>query len=455
MRSVRTPGCENLALLLGALAIGCGPELPPLVATSPRSVILLTADTLRADQLGAYGATGVPTPNLDALAARGQRVERAYTPFPKTAPALASLMTGRYPAEHSVQGNGFDLPGAEQTLAELLERAGYRTAAFVSSHVVKSRYGLVQGFDHYDDTLPDPVKNRDMNERTAGALVDAVEAKLETGAEPLFLWVHFIDPHGPYTPPDYLEIVRKLSETGEGARELRISEKNYVRGKIPAYQALEGIEAPAVYEALYQHEIAFMDEQIGRLMTLLRARGVLDDALVIFTADHGEALGEQGYYFQHGNSLLEAELRIPLLFAGPGVAPGARAEPMSLIDVLPTVLAFVGLPAQDGVSGQAIDLARLAPEAPSNRRLLAGREGESAVYEGHNKFIVSDGKPNPRLYDILGDPLETRNLADALPAWAEPLVEAAAKRPEPGLGGDEEAVDAETAHMLRALGYTD
>jgi arylsulfatase A-like enzyme len=189
-----------LRAAIAALVV-CGVALlaPCAPAPSQVSLLLITLDTTRADHLGAYGLSRARTPHLDRLAAEGIRYQRAYSPAPITLPAHASLMTGLYPFEHGVRDNGsFRLSERAVTLAEILQRHGYRTGAAVGAFVLDRRFGLAQGFDHYDDAMP-PERSAGQfgfTERRAPAVTDAALAWLdEQHNHPFFLWVHYFDPH--------------------------------------------------------------------------------------------------------------------------------------------------------------------------------------------------------------------------------------------------------------------
>src|SRR5882724_5289125 len=224
--------CAALAATLATAACAGAPARPAAPAATTPSVIFITVDTLRADRLGSYGSTGTKTPRLDELGKESVVFRRAYATLPRTAPALSSLMTGHYPSTHGVRRNGAVLVASQVTLAERLREAGYTTAAFVSNKVMNSKHGLEQGFALYDENLPDPVVTRDESERVATKLVDAALAWADRPhTKPVFLWAHFIDPHGPYTPPGF------ESKNSPAARALPVSKANFDIDAIPAYQA--------------------------------------------------------------------------------------------------------------------------------------------------------------------------------------------------------------------------
>jgi len=295
-----------LALLLLAAACGEAPPAgaPPAAAPAAPTVLLLTLDTTRADRLGCYGDEGARTPRLDALAAAGLRCARAWSPAPLTLPAHATLLSGLWPATHAARLNGAAALGQDVLLlSEVLSARGFATGASVGSFVLDARFGLSQGFDAYRGP---PAENLGQEpeyvERPADAVADDALAFLAgvPRERPLFLWVHFFDPHQPLRAP-----------------------ARHAAGAVDAYAA----------------EIAFCDEQAGRLLDALAPRR----PIVLVAADHGEGLGQHGEA-THGLLLHEATQRVPLLLAGPGVPRGVLQAPAGLIDVPATVLDALGLP---------------------------------------------------------------------------------------------------------------
>jgi arylsulfatase len=334
-----------VACALALLAVGgsCTPTAPE--PDAPRLLLLLTVDTLRADRLGAYGSPRGLTPHLDALAADSLVFELAYAPAPFTVPSLVSLHTGRYPAELGLQINLSELRPDVATLAGTLAANGWKTAAVVSNVVLRQRDDLARGFEIWDDTMEETEAVRLWRERTALPttdaalrLVDLWRSDPEVSGRPLFLWVHYQDPHGPYTPPPgwrerYTEQEQRLAPD----RSLPEVVGSYGEGGIPRYQLLEDRHEASWYRAGYAAEIAWMDEQVGRLLGALHERGLA--SRVVFAADHGEAMGEHDFWFSHGHHLTDEAVRVPLMLKLPGLAPGRRRDVASLVDVLPTLLA--------------------------------------------------------------------------------------------------------------------
>jgi choline-sulfatase len=416
-----------LALASLAGAPGCGPggasARPP---ARPRSVVLVTIDTLRADRLGCYGYGPARTPTLDGLASRGTRFATAVVHVPLTGPSHASILTSRTPLAHGMRDNGgYVLPPSVRSVAEDFAEAGYRTGAFVSGFPLKRRFGLDRGFETYDDQLP---RGKDARrtayvERTADRTTDAAVRWLDglpsaPSSAPFFLWVHYFDPHAPY-------------------------------------------EAPAEYTlgaaSPYDGEISFVDTELARLLRKVEERSG-GSALVLVTADHGESLGEHGED-THGIFVYDSTIRVPFLLAGPGVPAGVVSETVARgIDVAPTLLDYAGL-ADGAMEGRSLRQAaegESLPDAPAyseslHPQLQYGWAPLHAWRTARFKFIEA---PRSELYDLRADPGETHDLsaveADEAAKMRAALDEMMAEADTPDASRD---VDAETTERLAALGY--
>lgn len=434
------PRWHPLAAALGLLAaVGCGrgAGTPATPAARPRHLVVVTIDTLRADRLGAYGSTTVPTPHFDRLASEGVRAVDASAHVPITRPSHASLFTGRYPAEHGVRDNiSLPLAGDVPTLAAALKAQGFATAAFVSTFVLTSASGLARGFDHYDDALEGAAgaggaTSIGQAQRRGDATLDRVEQWLdartaEERAKRTALWVHLYDPHDPYEPPEPF--------------------------------------ASRFADRLYDGEVAWTDTLLGRLRSSLEARQLWNDALVVVTADHGEALGEHGET-GHGFFAYETTLRVPLVLRGPGVPAGTTFAPtLRLIDVAPTVLELLGLPVLDGATGRSL-AAPVTGGAPGPPQTTYAESLTPLVhYQWSDLRVLRDGRwkyilaPRPELYDLTADPGELTDLSASNPATArrlraelEGLLKAERARALDATSRP--ALSAETLQKLGALGY--
>ncbi|MBI2841628.1 MAG: sulfatase [Acidobacteria bacterium] len=323
-----------------------------------RNVLLITVDTLRADHLGCYGYPLETSPTIDRLAGQSVLFENAYCQIPKTNPSLATIMTGLYPSTHKILQLQLNLPDAYITLAEALHARGYATCGIVGQYNLSKRTGLAQGFESYFDTFPSyeavtrPGGHFDsMAEKRAKDLVDlGIGWFRTTQPRNFFLWIHFMDPHAAYDPlPPYDEAFPESSYST--ALEIDV-ERIHRQAFDPPRQDL------AYYLRRYDGEIRAMDDQIGRLLDELRRAGALEETMVVFTADHGEYMGDPDgpavQYFSHGETLTEAEIHVPLIWHIPGeTGRGIRlSKVVETADIFPTIMDLTGLkgPAWDGQS---------------------------------------------------------------------------------------------------------
>ena len=339
-------------------------------------ILLITLDTLRADHLGAYGAPPDATPALDALAARGVVFERMLAASSRTAPSHASLFTSRWVRDHGIGfRNGSTRLGDEPTLASRLARGRLQTAAFVSNSMLRRRIGLDAGFDHYDDALPDHETNRPVFERVAEKTTARATRWLRETREtprPRFLWVHYNDPHGPYTPP-----ARYVKEpSGEPETTLPVLQIQRGFHGIPAYQALDGQDDPRQYLARYAGEIRYLDDSIGALVESFGRGPEGSGAIIAITADHGESLGEEDMWFSHGFATTPNLAHVPFLLLADGLPAGRVSTPVHHVDVLPTLLELAGIPVPEDAAGRG---ARAGPA----RRGAAG--GGSPAVRGRGR----------------------------------------------------------------------
>jgi arylsulfatase A-like enzyme len=432
-------------------------------APAPRLFLLVSVDTLRADRLGAYGSDRGLTPRIDALARESEVFRAAYAPASHTLPSVAALLTGRLPQEIGVVDNLSRLGMGVPTLASELASRGFSTAAVVSNWVLRRASGLDAGFAVYDDRLPHREAAREVPERVASDTTDAALRLVgDCAAAPerrCLVWVHYQDPHGPYTPPGGRErhLARERAEA-DGRRLLPLLPGPFGAGGIPSYQAVGDEREVAFYRAGYDAEVAYLDAEIGRLLDGVRERGLWERAVVVVTADHGESLGENDYWFGHGEDLSEALVRVPLLLRVPGRAPRERSDVASLVDLYRTLLALAtGEPAPPGERGRDL-LAAQAPQGAS-RPLLATLGGASVprygLVEGEFKYVVvrQDEAWRGRLYRRGDDATDlsapASHVARAMRSRLEQLLESI---PEPARAAERPLDDAERA-SLRALGY--
>ncbi|MEO2168137.1 MAG: sulfatase [bacterium] len=435
------------------------------------NVLLLTIDTFRHDHTGWTGRWKQSfTPNLDAFATEAARFSTATTPATATRPAIASLLTGLYPGTHSVRSNTTRLDGRYSLLPEALTSAGYDTAAFYGNSLIGPKGGFQKGvsvhqeFTGYLGSLDKKIADRG---------VEWLQERSGAGA-PFFLWLHFMDPHGPYlsapvamrtSVPLHDELPRK---------ELPVATGNYGNDIIPKYQKLAAGNGSALYRRRYRAEVAWTDRQIGRVLDELAAQGFADNTLVILTADHGESLGEHDAHFQHGWYVYEASANVPLALRLPGRIEGDRVfdENVSLVDLFPTLAAGLGLP--DPPASEGRDLGPLLhgrdDANPPSFVISIHENNLIAVRDGRFKLVYTPrpapGAKAPRdfdpagweLFDLETDPGELRNAATQFPATYQRLqaqildwqaAHTGASTPETA------PVSRDLEDRLRQLGYVD
>jgi arylsulfatase len=444
-------------LALGSAISGCS-EAPRERAPH---VFLITVDTLRADRLGAYGSRRNLTPQLDALAEASLVFDHAYSTAPLTLPSVSSLLTGRHPAVTGVASNFGIVPETIPTLASRLGSHGWKTGAVVSNFALRPTTKLDRGFDHYDDRLDSVELNRSQPERIAGdtraAALRLLDELTATDERPVFLWIHFQDPHGPYTPPDgYLErTIEAARAEPDGSRRLRVASSLSGVGAIPTYQVLGNEREAAFYRASYDAEVLYTDAEIGALLDGIEDRGLLEEAIVIFATDHGEGLGESDYWFAHGEYLIDALVHVPLMIRAPGVAPGRRSDLASLLDVFPTLLGLLGLEPE---TGEGRDL--LSDESePAGLLLFTFKRSKPArvavVADGFKYTLSRSAQPPREDLHRLGD--ESRNLVGEQPerlASLRALLRTLRDQLPPKIGPSKRQTPSEVEKArLRALGY--
>jgi len=440
-----------LCALLGLIAVACsGGEPAPSAGQAESSpagagivaaaqalragpnLVLVTLDTVRADHLGAYGYDPIETPEIDRFAREGVRFEQVASPVPITLPAHASILTGQIPPHHGVRNNGtFRLDEEAVTMAEVLRRQGYATGGFIGSFVLDGRFGTAQGFDFYTDFRVAEAEGADTAfseiERLGEEVIAEATDWIETRDGSFFAWIHLYDPHSPYAPPEPFA------------------------GSYP--------------DRPYDGEIAYTDHVLGLLRRSLERMGRLEDTLVVILADHGEGLGEHGETW-HTYFIYDATVRVPLIFWAPGSLPAGTvvAGQASLIDVLPTSLALLGVDdpaagARDGVDLRPMFIDTNASGTPAYTESLVpllnfGWSELRGLREHEWKYIDA---PRPELYDLGADPGESHNTLDSDPRRA---AEMRATLEAIVVGDDVEAVasgqqatDPETMERLRSLGY--
>jgi len=472
------PGSRVLAIAAAGLAAGCARDVPP--STRPPHVVLITVDTLRRDYVSFYADPPLPTPSFDRIGLEGGAADLAVAPYGRTTQSVGTILTGLHPLRHGAEGLGMRLPDDVTTLAERFSTAGWSTVAFVSNRNLRPGLGFDQGFDHYG---ADPSRySGDSAEELTDEVVEWIRAQ-DGFSRPLFLWIHYLDPHWGYLPPE--ELARRADPDW--------TEPIFLRD----WPKLEGLtKSDILYfggrhltdrevdhtRRLYSAEVAATDRAVGRVVAALESAGVLENALVCFTSDHGEGMGEHEYWFGHGEYIYEGVLRVPLLFRLPGtIPPGTRVVgTVRLEDVAPTILELAGLPAPPDADGRslapllraggaqeaspatAVHLSdfRMVREANPRQR-VPGRAGQWwAIRRDGWKLLrvpLGGGEWTEELYDLSTDPEELVNLVETRPDVAEPLRAELLARERARIVPEEEleGPSAEDVEALRALGYLD
>lgn len=450
----------TLFVALTALLAACSRSAPE--PERPRNVIFILVDTLRADHLGAYGSARSTSPNIDAFARESVLFRDARSQAPCTFPSVNSMLTSRYPAAFLGQRDqSMGIPERIPSLAEILRGRGYRTVAVSSSAVVRNTpsqhnpgAGFGRGFDLFQEECVWKAAAC-VNRQTLRHLQRKEEG--EGGDErPLFLYIHYLDPHGPYNPPRGYQ--RRFA--------LGTPDKSFIRNGNPnpiGDMLYKGAPDPGVTPAdlqflkdLYDDEIFYLDTQLVHLFRALEDGGWLDDSIVVFAADHGEEFLEHGH-IKHCRAVYDNSIRVPLFFHIPGVEPKVLEQPVQNLDIVPTLLDYLGVPT-----------AGLTLEGESLRPLIEqGTDGDPHQYslsgpyrsvaDGRFKLIQDLGGDAFWLYDLQRDPGETRDvlaaerrnfhrLREALGGWLA-LTE--------GQGRADESLRKakEAEEKLRSLGY--
>ncbi len=453
--------------------VGCGGLEPP-----PRpNVIVLLVDTLRAQDLGAYGYDRPTSPHLDALAEKSFLFEQARAQAPCTFPSVNSILTGLPPSRFAGQPDGhMGIPDGIATLPAILRAHGYATAAVSASPIVRAtpsnfnpHGGFEPGFEHFDESCL---------WRTATCVRDQAFEQIDALPRPFFLYLHFMDPHGPYRPRK--EWPRQFAvEPYDGPEAVQKGNPNPIAKRIAAGEVFPQGSPERAHIAhfhdLYDDEIAFFDDALGKFLDGLTDRGLLDNTVVVLLADHGEAFYEHGQ-IKHCHTVYDNEVHVPLLIRLPraieATGPRRVAAPAASFDLTPTLLDYLQIEPPETLPGTSLR------SAIEGRGAASGEEGDGKNGEGGPRIVVSewagaraasDGRfklilraraGRPELYDLASDPGETRNLirdprhrqtarrlGREISRWVRQEAAAARER------GEESRWSDRVMDRLRSLGY--
>ncbi len=435
-------------------------------------MLLVTVDTLRSDHLSVYGYPRKTSPAIDELASKGVVFDLAFTYWPKTRGSFAAMFTSLYASQHGLTVRDRDLPEFNETLAEVFQKAGYRTAAAVDNGNLDSKLGYAQGFEAYLETWTAPGTTELERTEAITRFAEELFAKKDD-PRPFFLWLHYVNPHTPYEPPP--DLLKRFQRDGLVPRGSEVPRVVGFHGGVNRKLAIEG-GTWGDYVDRYDAEILAADQHVGRVLKSLGESPHAGTTMVAFTSDHGESLGEHEYYFDHGDDLFNPSLRIPLVLSFPGFLPaGERVSgPVSSLDLFPTLLDLAQVPFPTGPPGlqgsSALPLIRGTKPRLKDHLFFENDRHLTAISNGRLKLVhrpESDGSGCFELYDMYRDPGETEDRYQGSEAHVAPLEaelgsfrtrtvawqqDTTAKR-EPGKADD--SLSDATRRSLEALGYVE
>lgn len=382
------------------------------------NVIFITVDALRADHLGVYGYKYKTSPNIDKLAEKSIVFQFAYCPIPKTSASFASIMTGLHPFIHKTKPNLGVLKKNFMTLAEAFEKRGYYTYAIVDNANLSKKFFFNQGFDKYEEVW---TKIKRKTESTGFITKKALSFLNQSNKKPFFLWLHYIEPHTPYIPPKkYFNKFLKLIPRGRNIKEIS---KKVVVGTKYERDLVKIHPYEGYFVALYDAAVNYVDSKIGEILKLFY-RKFSKDTILIFSADHGEDLGDYNFYFDHGPLTFNSASRIPLIIYLPEKKHKVIKTPVSNMDIYPTLLSIIKVKPNRKIDGKSL----FWRKRKSRLLYICGLKSSSMVTEKGGHFSVV----SPQLADELGiekryffnifkDPLEQKNIIEKHAALAKVL----------------------------------
>lgn len=435
------------------------------------NVLFVTVDTLRADHLGAYGYVRDTSPNIDKLAKEGVLFSQAVAQWPKTTPSFASMLTSTYG-----HYNGLIKKGRQKIddyfvlLPEILKNANYNTVGVVTNPNLATAYNFNQGFDTYIE-----IWRKSISEEAEYVTEDALSWLRDNSHKgKFFMWLHYVDPHAPYLPPEPYNEMYVGDKYYDGSQRVPINKPmlDHFGGILP-HKQLEDHDELDYYIAQYDTEIRYTDESIGRVLDAVKAMGLNDNTIIIFTSDHGESLGDHNYYFNHGLLPYDDCVRVPLIIKIPGLKSEIKVivQPVELINIMPTVLNILNIPVNKEAQGRSLVPLMFAgsngiPEYAfteagyqlNYQRMIRAKKWKLIYIPDKEDQKIMQGMPF-ELYDIENDPNELNNLINVENKIADELKKELFKWMESAKGIDglpsleNVSVDKESEEILRSLGY--
>lgn len=371
------------------------------------NIILIIIETLRADHLSCYGYSELTSPNIDKLAEEAMLYKHCYSHAPITSSSVASILSGLLPHQTKTFENN-PLPQNVKTVSEILRENGYTTGAVICNYNLRRGTGFEKGFDEYNSEMLDSELVREIPERVADKATDAaIEWLKRHYKRNFFLWIHYQDPHGPYTPPPPFNTL--FFKKGQKKKNLKLNPGLSGDGGIPSYQQLEDNRNYYFYVSRYDGEIRYLDKYFGYLIKTLKDLGVYENSLIILTADHGEGLGEHNYYFAHGEHLYNSLLHVPLIIKWKTLAPGYTDDCVQHLDLLPTILDICDISIDILLQGR-----NLLNKNKIKKEIFAEMSDKGnysySVTKDYIKLMYEGDKYKYSLFNLKNDPDEKNNL---------------------------------------------
>ena len=466
---------RKVLIITGILLAGAAVGLYVLLrgGMPVRHVIIISMDTARADHFGCSGNSWVRTPEVDALSKESLLFTNYHTVTPVTLPSHASLFTGKYPINHGVPANGYMVNKKNNMLAEILKAKGFRTVGFIGGFPLSKWFDIHQGFDYYDERFEKYINDKNVthHQRSAKQVTDAVIDYFDKNgfAKHQFLFVHYYDPHNPYTPP--LKYQRMYNHDYKEYSDI-------IHGENPSAAVKEPTEPEALQKQkarFYAGEISYMDHHIGRLLNYLKSKHILDQSILVLTSDHGENMYWDRNPFSHGWDTYQGVIKAFCLIRTPGTVhhPKKVEGLVTNIDIMPSLLKYLRLPVPKDTDGQAFafdgdgDLpvkeryieSSKPTEIENNKRWRNFNNARCIIADGF-KYIQIPYLKTEEFYNLAADPFECHNLINSTePAIQEKIkimkgkLQKWVSSARPMKSRFQEDQKKETIERLRSLGY--